>query len=259
MPKTLSVDIVVADVDSSGPRVCSSLLTVGGVSEDMPAVAIEVLDSSGEGIEVDTSVLLEYSVERVISISDVDVSSVGLVSGILDDVSGISLSVRKVYVSVSVLVVPLASLTVDTSEEIIDVVKVEMEDDVEGTSVDIVSVKPEEVASGTSVETVSPSDVNLEDKDIISEAEVSESEYISRVVDSDSHGDVCKEGTRYVETSEVILVSSVESIISVVSPVGITIGHVTFLVTNVEGTSVMNDDVDSVLIEGSIDVMDGSI
>jgi hypothetical protein len=250
--------MVVTDVDSSDLRVDSSLLTIGGVSGDMPAVVIEVLVSSGEGIEVDTSVLLGYSVEKVVSISDIDVSSVGVVSGTLDDVSGISLSVRKVYVSISVLVVPVVSLTVDTTEEGIDSVKVEMEDDVEGTSVDIVSVKPEEVTSGTTVETVSPNDVNLEDRDIISEAEVSESECISRVVDSDTHGDVCKEGTRYVDTSEVILVSSVESIISV-SLVGIAVDHVTFMVTNVEGTSVMNDGVDSELVEGSSVVMDGWI
>jgi hypothetical protein len=120
-------------------------------------------------------------------------------------------------------------------------------------------VKPVEVISGTYVDSVSPSVVNLGDKDIISEVEVSENEYISRVVDSDSHGDVCKEGTRYVETSEVSLVSSVERIISDVSPVGITIGLVTFVVTNVEGTSVMNDDGDCVLVEGRNVVMDDRI
>lgn len=172
VPEASSVDMGVGDVDSS-------LLIIGGSSEDMPAVTIEALDSSGEDVEVDSSVLLEYSVERVSSISDVDVPSVGLVSGILDDVSGISLSVRKVYISVSVLVVTLASLAVDTSEEVTDPVKVEMEDDVEGTTVDVVSVIPEEVTSGMRLDIVSPNDVNLEDKDTISEAEVSESEYIS--------------------------------------------------------------------------------
>lgn len=79
------------------------------------------------------------------------------------------------------------------------------------------------------------------------------------MVDSDTCGEVCEEGTKYVETSEVILVSSVENIISVVCPVGVTIGPVTFLATNVEGTSVMNEGVDSVLIEGSSVVTDGRI
>jgi hypothetical protein len=130
------VDTGEADVGSSDLRVVSSLLTMEEVSEDIPAVAVEVLDSSGEGIEVDTSVMLEYSDESVTSICDV-VSSVGLVSVILDDVSGISVSVRGV--SVCILVVSIASLRVDrSSEEGTDPVKVEMGYDVEGTSVDIV-------------------------------------------------------------------------------------------------------------------------
>jgi hypothetical protein len=53
------------------------------------------------------------------------------------------------------------------------------------------------------------------------------------------------------------LVSSVERVISVVSPSETIIGHVTFVVTNVEGTSVIIDGGDSVLIEGSNVVMDG--
>lgn len=133
----VSVDTGEADVVSSDLRVVSSLLTMEEVSEDIPAVAVEVLDSSGEGIEVDTSVMLEYSVESVTSICDDVVSSVGLVSVILDDVSGISVSVRGV--SVCILVVSIASLRVDrSSEEGTDPVKVEMGYDVEGTSVDIV-------------------------------------------------------------------------------------------------------------------------
>jgi hypothetical protein len=76
----------------------------------------------------------------------------------------------------------------------------EMEDVVEGTSVVIVSVKPE-VISGRIVDTVLPSNVvNLEDKVALSEVVVMECEYISPAVDLDVHGDVCKEGTRYVET-----------------------------------------------------------
>jgi hypothetical protein len=69
-----------------------------------------------------------------------------------------------------------------------------------------------------------------------------ECEYMSLEVVSDVDGDVRKEGTRYVVTWDVIFISSV------VSPVGITAGHV-----SVEGTSVMVGD------EGSKVVNDGTI
>lgn len=244
----MSVDADVAEVSSSAISVVSSLLTSGGASE-------EVLDSSGKGVEIDASVLLEYSVERVINASDVDVPFVVTVSGIMGGVSGISLWVGVENVSVSVSVVVVTSLEVVVTSDGMDAVKTEVEDNVEGTSVDIVLVKPEEVISGRSVVTVSPVDmVNLEDNDVISEVDVTECVY---VIDSDINGDVCEEGTKYVDTSEVIFVASVESVISVVGPVGVTIGHVAFAVTNVEGTSVMTDGGDSVLIEGSKVVRDG--
>lgn len=198
---------------------------------------------------------MEYSVERVINASDVDVPFVVTVSGIMGDVSGVSLWVDMEYVSVSVSVVTYTSLGVDVASEGMDPVKTEVEDNVEGTSVDIILVKPDEVISGRSVVTVPPVDmVNSEDNDVLSEVDVTECVY---VIGSDINGDVCEEGTRYVVTSEVLFVSSVKSVISVVGPVGITIGHVAFAVTNVEGTSVMIDGGDSVLIEGSKVVMDG--
>jgi len=216
-------------VDVSYLKVMSSLVTTEGVSEDMPAVAVEVLDFSGKGVEADTSVTLEYSV----STSGVGVLSAGLLSVISDDVSGVLLSVSKGYVSVSILVVAFSWVGVDTASE---VVKVKMEDVVEGISVDVVPVKWEEVVSVTSVS--SNDVVNLEDK----EDEVVEYEYISPAVVSDVDGDVGEEGTTYVVTWEVTVVSSV------VSPVGITASHV-----SVEGTSVMAGD------EGSEVVEDGRI
>jgi len=171
-----------ADVDVSDLKVISSLVTTEGISEDMPTVAIEVLDISGKGVEADTSVTLEYSV----STSGVGVLSAGLLSVISDDVSGVLLSVRKGYVTVSILVVAFPSVGVDTVSE---VVKVKMEDVVEGISVDIVPVKLEGVVSVTSVS--SNDVVNLEDK----EDEVVECEYISPGVVSDVDGDVGEEGT----------------------------------------------------------------
>lgn len=101
------------------------------------------------------------------------------------------LSVRKGYVTVSILVVAISSVGVDTASE---VVKVKMEDVVEGISVDIVPVKLEVVVSVTSVS--SNDVVNLEDKD----DEVVEYEYISPEVVSDVDGDVGEEGTTYVVT-----------------------------------------------------------
>jgi len=222
-------------VDVSDLKVISSLVTIEGISEDMPTVAIEVLDFSGKGVEADTSVTLEYSVSTsgvwVLSVGLL--SSAGLLSVISDVVSGVLLSVRKGYVTVSILVVAISSVGVDTASE---VVKVKMEDVVEGISVDIVPVKLEVVVSVTSVS--SNDVVNLEDKD----DEVVEYEYISPEVVSDVDGDVGEEGTTYVVTWEVIVVSSV------VSPVGITAGHV-----SVEGTSVMAGG------EGSKVVEDGRI
>jgi hypothetical protein len=191
----------------------------------VPIVEVEVLDSSEKGVGIDASVLLEYSVERVLNASDVDVPLVVPVSGILDDVSGVSLKV------VSASVVAFTSLGVDVASEGMDPVEIEMEDNVEDTSVVIALVKSEEVISGRSLVTVSAVDVvNLEDKDVNSEADVTECVY---VVDSDISGDVCEEGTKYVETSEVILV------FSVAGPVGIAIDHVAFAITDVEGTSVL--------------------
>jgi len=164
----------------------SSLVTTEEISEDMPAVAIEVLDFSVKGVEADTSVTLEYSV----STSGVGVLSAGVLSVISDDVSGVLLSVRKGYVTVSISVVAFSSVGVDTASE---VVKVKMEDTVEGISVDIVAVKLEVV----SVTSVSSNDVvNLEDK----EDEVVDCEYISPAVVSDVDGDVGEEGTTYVVT-----------------------------------------------------------
>jgi hypothetical protein len=230
--KCLSVDTDVAEVTSSGVSVVSSLLMVGGASEDVPTVEVEVLDSSMKGVDIDVSVLLEYSVERVLKASDVDVPLVVPVSGILNDVSGISLKV------VSVSEVAFTSLgVVDVASEGMLPVEIEMEDNIEVTSVGIVSVKPEEVISGRSVVTVSPIEVvNLEDKGVNSEADVMECVY---VIDSDINGDVCEEDTKCVEISELILVLSVERVISVAGPVGIAIGHVAFAVTDVEGTSVL--------------------
>lgn len=190
----------------------------------MPIVEVEVLDSSEKGVGIDASVMLEYSVERVLSASDVDVPLVVPVSGILEDVSGISLKV------VSVSVVAFTSLGVDVASEGMDPVEIEIEDNVEDTSVDIVLVKSEEVISGRSLVTVSAVDVNLEDKDVNSEDDVTEYVY---VVDSGSSGDVCEEGKKYVETSDVILV------FSVAGAVGIAIDHVAFAITDVEGTSVL--------------------
>jgi len=174
-------------VDVSGIKVMSSLVTTEGISEDMLAVPIEVLDFPGKGVEADISVTSEYSV----STSGVGVLSAGVLSVVLDDVSGVSLSVRKGYVTVSVLVVAVSSVGVDTASEI---VKVKMEDIVEGISVDIVAVKLEEVVSVTSVS--SNDVVNLEDK----EDEVVECEYVSPAVVSDVDGDVGEEGTTYVVT-----------------------------------------------------------
>jgi hypothetical protein len=109
-------------------------------------------------------------------------------------VSGVLLSVIKGYVTVSILVVAFSSVGVDTASE---VMKVKMEDVVEGISVDIVSVKLDKVLSVGNVGTVSPNDVvNLEDKEV----EVVECEYMSLEVVSDVDGDVRKEGTRYVVT-----------------------------------------------------------
>lgn len=214
----------------------------------MPIVAVEVLDSSVKVVDIGASVLLEYSVERVMNASDVNIPLVVPVSGIFDDVSGISLWV------VSISVVAFTSLGADVVTEGMDPVEIEVKDNVEGTSVDVVVVKPEEVISGRSVVIVSPVDaVNVEDNDVNSEADVIEYVY---VIDSVINGDVCDEGTRYVETSEVILVFSVERIISVVGPVGTAVGHVAFAVTNVEGTSVIVDCGGSVLFEGSKVVMD---
>lgn len=174
-------------MDVSDLEVISSLVTAEGISEDMPTVAIEVLDFSVKGVEADNSVTLEYSV----STSGVGVLSAGLLSVISDVVSGVLLSVRKGYVTVSILVVAISSVGVDTASE---VVKVEMEDVVEGISVDIVPVKLEEVVSVTSVS--SNDVVNLEDK----EDEVVEYEYISPEVVSDVEGDVGEEGTTCVVT-----------------------------------------------------------
>jgi hypothetical protein len=219
----------------------------------VPIVAVEVLDSSVKVVDIGASVLLEYSVERVMNASDVNIPLVVPVSGIFDDVSGISLWV------VSISVVAFTSLGADVVTEGMDPVEIEVKDNVEGTSVDVVVVKPEEVISGRSVVIVSPVDaVNVEDNDVNSEADVIEYVY---VIDSVINGDVCDEGTRYVETSEVILVEiilvfSVERIISVVGPVGTAVGHVAFAVTNVEGTSVIVDCGGSVLFEGSKVVMD---
>lgn len=141
-------------MDVSDLKVISSLVTTNGISEDMPIVAIEVLDFSGKGVEDDTSGTSEYSV----STSGVGVLSAGLLSVISDDVSGVLLSVRKGYVTVSILVVAFSSVGVDTASE---VVRVKMED-VEGISVDVVPVKLEEVVSVTSVS--SNDVVNLEDR-----------------------------------------------------------------------------------------------
>lgn len=182
-----SVDVGGADVDVSGLKVMSSLVRTEGISEDMPAVAIEVLDFSGKGVEADTSVTLEYSV----STSGVGVLSAGVLSVISDDVSDVLLTVGKGYVTVSILVVAVSSVGVDTASE---VVKVKMEDIVEGISVDIVPVKLGEVVSVTSVS--SNDVVNLEGK----EDEVVECEYISPAVVSDVDGDVGEEGTTYVVT-----------------------------------------------------------
>lgn len=91
-------------MDVSYPKVISSLVTTEGVSEDMPAVTVEVLDFSGKGVEADTSVTLEYSV----STSGVGVLSAGLLSVVSDVVSGVLLSVSKGYVTVSILVMPFS-------------------------------------------------------------------------------------------------------------------------------------------------------
>jgi hypothetical protein len=178
-----------ADVGSD-VRIVPSLLTTGGISEDMVVVAIEVVDFSGKGVEAETSVTLEYNV----STSGVGVPSAGLLSVISDDISGVLLSGMKGYVTVSILVVVFSSVSVDTVSE---VTKVIMEDSVEGISVDIVSVKFREVISVRNVGTVSPNGVvNLEDEEVA----VVECEYVSPEVVSDVDGDVCKEGTRYVVT-----------------------------------------------------------
>lgn len=174
-------------MDVSDLKVISSPVTTEGISEDMPTVAIEVLDFSGKGVEADTSLTMEYSVTT----SCVGVLSAGLLSVISDDVSGVMLSVRKGYVTVSILVVALSSVGVDTASLI---EKVKMEDVVEGISVDIVPVKLEEVVSVTSVS--SNDVVNLED----TEDKVVECENISPEVVSDVDGDVGEEGTTYVVT-----------------------------------------------------------
>ena len=177
-------------MDVSVLKVVSSLFTTEGISEDMPTVAIEVVVFSGKGVEADSSVTLEYSVNT----SGVGVLPAGLLSAISDDVSGVLLSVRNGYVTVSIVVVTFSSVGVDTASE---VVKVKMEDVVEGIPVDTVTVKLEEVVSVTNVGTVSPNDVvNLEDREI----ELVECEYISPEVVSDVDGDVDKEGTTYVVT-----------------------------------------------------------
>jgi hypothetical protein len=100
----------------------------------------------------------------------------------------------KGYVTFSSLVVAFSSVGVDAASEVL---KVKMEDDVEGISVDVVSVKLGEVVSVGNVGTVSPNGVvNFEDKEV----EVVEYEYMSPAVVSDVDGDVRKEGTRYVVT-----------------------------------------------------------
>jgi hypothetical protein len=186
-----SVDVGGADVDVSDLKVVSSLVTTKGISEDKPTVAIEVLDFSGKGVEADTSVTLEYSV----STSGVEVLSAGLLTVVSDDVGGVLLSVSKGHVTVSVMMVAFSTVGVDTASE---VVKVKMEDDVEGISVDVVSVKLEGVVSVAYVVTISPNDVvNLEDKEV--EVDV-KCEYISSEAVSDVDGDVGEEGTMYVVT-----------------------------------------------------------
>lgn len=175
-------------MDVSDLKVISSLVKIEGISEDMLTVATEVLDFSGKGVEADTSVTLEYSV----STSGVGDLSAGLLSVISDVViNGVLLSVIRGYVIVSILVIAISSVGVDTASE---VVKVKIEDVVEGISVDVVPVKLEEVVSVTSVS--SNDVVNLEDK----EDEVVEYEYISPEVLSDVDGDVGEEGTTYVVT-----------------------------------------------------------